>query len=185
MLLALAGCGGVRDPGAVKDRPLSSLEDDDLRGICAFNTKKSREAIPIEHWDSIRCANLMFLEIKAYNNLMGVHDKRVSREECASRLAACTGAPTYEVWSPERDCERVDTGKERQCQATVAELQACIEERIARTNQITPRLKEPGLCDVGDPFAELNTLAGPACKKFKERCPDSNLVFPGFIRAIK
>lgn len=185
VLSVVVGCSGVKDPSTMKEKKISELSAEDVRGVCAFNTQAYRAALPMEDWDTAFCGGLVMLEIMAKDKLMAVHDQKVSREDCAFQLGECGFAPQYEILAPEADCERLDVAKTLTCGATVAELQACIQERTERSKVASKVVRDKSLCDSKQPIAEVDLLSGPACTKLKSDCPGFNLALPGAIRGIR
>lgn len=183
-LSVIAGCGGPKDPGTVKDKKISELSEHDTRGICAHNVKAYRDGVPRQDWNLQFCAGLEMLAILATDKLMAVHDKKVTRDECAFKVAGCDVPVAHEIPEPEEDCLRLRVEKRLSCHATVAELQACIQERIERTKQVNVIVKDKTLCDAEDRIKAVDVLSGPACSHMKEACPEFLLGLPGRIGSV-
>jgi hypothetical protein len=175
MLSAMVHCGGVSDPHQLHSKRLSELQESDIRGICAYNLKTYRNRIERKDWDTHHCAT---------TNLVINKVKSGTPEQCAASLNECGFPPSYEIWTPEKDCERVELDNVQACTATVEELQACIEERLEATKRAIPIIRDKQVCKKDEPLRSIDILNGKHCSHLKTTCPGFRLALPGFVRAI-
>lgn len=177
---AFGGCSNVVDPSKLRDKPISSLDADQIRGLCAHNTAEFRKQVPQEDWTVPYCGG----RVLASQALLAKM-RTVPKEECLREIVECSAPMGNDHLTPEKDCERVDPANAKSCGAPVAQLQACLAERTETFRAVSKKIRTPAICDEPEPLRAIDLLATPACQALKKECPGFTLALPGFIRAIR
>lgn len=176
----LGGCGNAVDPSKIKDKPLSSLDADQVRGLCAHNTAEFRKQVPQEDWAVPTCGARVLVSQALLAKM-----RSVPKEECLREIADCSVPVGNDHLTPEKDCERVDPANAKTCGAPVAQLQACLAERNETFRAVSKKIRTPAICDEPEPLRAIDLLGTPACQALKKQCPEFTLALPGFTRGIR
>lgn len=178
LFFALLACSGPVDPSKLRDKPIASLDAEQVHGLCVHNLGTYRQAIPRADWFTHYCAGRAL-------TLGALSSQPQTKETCRERLVECNPTPPIDEKSPEEDCARVDPAEAKTCQAPVERLQACIAERNVATASVVAAVHSGEICEAKEPLKALDLLGGPACRRLKAECPGFNLALPGFTRAVK
>jgi hypothetical protein len=165
--LGVAGCGSdsrgtTLETGVSGDKPLNTLSQDEATKVCKSVGDWSKRAFSEEKLKEIPCK----LTAALFGALAG--DAEQARMACTQTYNSCLQQPAMPS-QQESTCGMVDSN----CTATVAEMEACLNELPKAFDDFAAALPS---CDalgsgmMSMPF-NLESLNPPACKTFESKCP--------------
>lgn len=166
MGLVLTGCGGDGggglDTGIEGDRQLDDLSDEEAQQAC--RELESYLLTSIDP-DEIQRATCTATGIASENTVPGT--------TCEAVVDDCTAEPADPL-DLDFDCDSATADPLSTCQATVAELEACITEMTGNLDATFSELT----CDIADDpdwstqLEEITAdLQSPSCEQLEDDCP--------------
>jgi len=157
------GPAGDFDTGLPADKPIASLTDAEIAGLCdKFDDFYSTGEVAADLKDfSCRFSGLLAAAFA------GAETDAAARAACKTAYDACAAAPSETTST----CKK-PTGT---CTATVAEVEACANDSAKAVDQLTsafPSCAELTLADLMDTGEEPTTAEDPAsCTTLEMKCP--------------
>ncbi len=175
----LVGCGGGLHPDTVREKKLSELTDDQIKGLCIHNVETYRAKLPRSSWGTQHCvmATVAIAMVKAKESTTPL------AELCAIETAQCiglSGSAEHDMDPPEA-CQHVELDKAHSCAAPVSLVQECLAERNEHMPTVIADFKNNTICTAPVPLAKTSVMEGPACQKLLAVCSESGLTLPKHV----
>ena len=157
------GSGGDFDTGLPADKPISTLTDAEITGLCSkFDDFYSKGAVATGLKDFSCTFSGIFAAL-----LGGADTDAAAQAACKTAYDACIAAPSETTSS----CSKPSAT----CTATVGEVEACTNDSakyVAQLGDLLPSCAELTLADLMDMGADMTPAEPASCTTLEMKCPD-------------